>query len=126
MRVRSHLRLQLGIIRGRRFLLMAAVAVAFVWIFPEHSPNMVKRLLMFAAVVLSLWLVATVLGLPKPSPRCPRCAHKVSLRRRVTSCPTCNVTFDARVKRDWRHVPTPQSPWITRPQSLRLGQLERR
>jgi hypothetical protein len=126
MRVRNHLRLQLGIIRGRRFLLMAALAVAFVWIVPEHSPNMLKRLLMFAAVVLSLWLVATVLGLPKPFPRCPRCAHKVSLGRRVTACPTCKVTFDARVQRGWRHVPTPQSPWITRPQSLRLGQLERR
>lgn len=130
MRVRNHLRLQLGLIRSRRILLMAAVAAALVWILPEHSPSEVKRLLMFAAVLLCLGflgtLVATLFGVTKPRPRCPRCAHKLTLQRGVTSCSTCNVSFDARVQRDWRRVPTTQSPWVTRPHSLRIGQLERR
>lgn len=126
MRVRKHLRLQLGLIRGRRLLLMGAAAAVLVGIAPEHPRDMVERVWLFAAVLLSLWLlrvlVATLLGVPKPSPRCPHCAHKLILARGMTSCPTCQVSFDAKVQREWRRIHKTQSPWITRPESLRTGQ----
>ncbi len=130
MRVGRHLNLRMLVLRGRRVLLMAGVAAALVWSYPDHSLRPEDRLGMFAGALLYVWLIAklaaTILGIPKPRPRCPRCAHKIVLARGMQSCPTCNVSFREKVRRKWRKTSPAKSPWITRPHTLRMGQLSRR
>lgn len=122
----EHLQLQMGIACHLRWLLMVVLAAALVWMYPEHAVSMFQRLWMFAAVLLYLWLLGallgTLLGAPMARPRCPRCAGKLALRPGVTSCPSCNVSFDAMVQRDWPCTSTTRSPWLTRSLSLRMGQ----
>ena len=130
MRVGRHLKLRLILLRGRWALLIGGVAAALVWTYPGHSSGASDRLAMFGAALLYLWLVAklaaVVIGLPKPRPRCPRCAHKVLLMPGMRCCPTCSIGFREKVRREWRQISPAQSPWITRPQTLRMGQLSRR
>ena len=129
MSVREHLELQLGIERHLRWLLMAIFAAVLVWLYPEHSVSMFKRLWMFAAVLLYLWLLGALagalLGAPMARPRCPRCASKLTLRPGVTFCPSCYVSFDARIQRDWSYTPT-RSTWLARSLSLHIGHLGHR
>jgi hypothetical protein len=127
MSVREHLQLQLGVACHLRWLLMAIFAAVLVWFYPEHSVSMFKRLWMFAAVLLYLWLLGAVAGtlLGAPMARCPRCASKLTLRPGVTSCPSCYVSFDARIQRDWSYTPT-RSTWLARSLSLHIGHLGHR
>jgi hypothetical protein len=130
MRVGTQLKLRSGLLRGVRLLLLAAVAAALAAALPPDSASLENRLALFATALLCLWLLArlvsVVLGVPKPRARCPRCAHKVLLQRGMRSCPTCNVSFREKVRRAWRNTAPVQSPWITRPHTLRLGQFSRR
>jgi hypothetical protein len=125
MSVREHLQFQLDVACHLRWLLMFVLAAALVWAYPEHSLSVFKRLWMFAAILLYLWLlgalVGTLLGAPMARPRCPRCASRLTFGPRVTSCPSCNVSFDARVRRDWPHTSTSRSLWLTRSLNLRVG-----
>ncbi len=127
MSVREHLELQLGVACHLRWLLMAIFAAVLVWLYPEHSVSMFKRLWMFAAVLFYLWLLGAVAGtlLGAPMARCPRCASKLTLRPGVTSCPSCYVSFDARIQRDWSYTPT-RSTWLARSLSLHMGHLGHR
>jgi len=127
MSVREHLQLQLGVACHLRWLLMAIFAAVLVWFYPEHSVSMFKRFWMFAAVLLYLWLLGAVAGtlLGAPMARCPRCASKLTLRPGVTSCPSCYVSFDARIQRDWSYTPT-RSTWLARSLSLHIGHLGHR
>ena len=130
MRVGRHLNLRMALLRGRRLLLLAGVSAAFVWTYPSHSLSPEDRLGMLAPALLGVWLVArlaaALLGIPKPRPRCPHCAHKIMLTRGMRSCPTCNVSFSEKVRRKWGRTSPVQSPWITRPHTLRMGQMTRR
>ena len=103
MSVREHLLLQLGVVRTLRWLLMVVLAAVLVWLYPEHSLSVFKRLLMFGAFLLYFWflgaVVGTLLGVPMARPRCPRCASKLTLGPNVISCPNCNVSFDAKIQR---------------------------
>jgi hypothetical protein len=130
MSVKEHLELQLGVACHLRWILMAVFAAVLVWLYPEHSLSMLKRLWMFAAVLLYLWLlgalVGTLLGAPMARPRCPRCASKLTLGPSVTSCPSCNVSFDAKIQRDWPYTSPSRSTWLTRSLSLRVGHLGHR
>jgi hypothetical protein len=114
MSVREHLQRQLGVACSLRWFLMAVLAAVLVWLYPEHSLSVFKRLWMFGAFVLYFWLLGavlgTLLGVPMAHPRCPGCASKLTLGPEVTSCPNCNVSFDAKVQRGWPHT----SPWLTR------------
>ena len=126
MSVRQHLLLQLGVACRLRWFLMVVLAAALVWLYPEHSLSVFKRLWMFGAFLLYSWfleaVVGTLLGVSMARPKCPRCASKLTLGPRVTSCPNCNVSFDATVQRAWPHT----SPWLTRSLSLRMGHLGQR
>jgi hypothetical protein len=130
MSVREHLELQLGVACHLRWLLMAIFAAVLVWLYPEHSVSLFKRLWMFAAVLLYLWLLGalagTLLGAPMARPRCPRCASKLILRPGVTSCPSCHVSFDAKIQRDWSYTAPIRSTWLARSLSLRMGHLGHR
>ena len=129
MSVREHLQRQLDVACRVRWFLMIVLAAVLVWLYPEHSVSMFKRLWMFAAVLLYLWLLAalagTLLGAPMARPRCPRCASKLTLRPGVTFCPSCYVSFDARIQRDWSYTPT-RSTWLARSLSLHIGHLGHR
>ena len=122
MKVREHLQLQLVLARQVRWLVMVALAAALVWLYPDHSPGTLRRLWMFAAVLLYLWLLGALVGallnVPMARPRCPRCANRLTLGATTTSCPSCNVSLDARVRRDWPY------PWLPHSWSLRTGDLE--
>jgi hypothetical protein len=130
MSVREHLELQLGVACHLRWLLMGVFAAVLVWLYPEHSVSVFKRLWMFAAVLLYLWLLGalagTLLGAPMARPRCPRCAGKLTLRPGVTSCPSCHVSFDAKIQRDWSYTAAARSTWLARSLSLRMGHLGHR
>jgi hypothetical protein len=130
MNVREHLELQLGVACHLRWLLMGVMAAVLVWLYPEHSVSLFKRLWMFAAVLLYLWLLGallgTLLGAPMARPRCPRCASKLALRPRLTSCPSCKVSFDAEVQRDWPFTSTTRSTRLTRSLSARVGHMGHR
>ncbi len=130
MRVGRQLKLRYGLLRGCRMLAVAAVAAGIAWGYPAPLPRPEVQAAEFVAALLYVWLIAklaaVVLGIPRPRPRCPRCAHKVVLTRELKSCPTCHVSFKDRVRREWRNTSPAQSPWITRPQTLRMGQLSRR
>jgi hypothetical protein len=119
MLVRNKLRLRVGAARVRRGLLMGSLAAALAWCFPGHlsTAQPVAMIAVSLVLVLGLWLTF----LRKPSPRCPRCAHRVTLRRGLKACPTCNVSLDAEVQPEWSRIPGTQSPWITRPGTLRMG-----
>jgi len=130
MSVREHLELQLGVACHLRWLLMGVFAAVLVWLYPEHSVSVFKRLWMFAAVLLYLWLLGalagTLLGAPMARPRCPRCAGKLTLRPGLTSCPSCHVSFDAKLQRDWSYAATTRSAWLARSLSVRMGHLGHR
>lgn len=125
MSVMEHLQIQLGVACCLRWLLMAVLAAALVWSYPEHSVSMLQRLWMFAAFLLYLWLLgallAALLGVPMARLRCPRCTGKFALKQGATSCPKCNVSFDARVQRDWPWASATRSPWLTGARALRMG-----
>jgi len=114
MSVREQLLLQLTVARRLRWLLMVVLAAVLVWLYPEHSQSVFKRLWMFGAFLLYFWflgaVVGTLLDVPMARPRCPRCASKLTLGPGVTYCPNCNVSFDAEIQRGWPHT----SPWLTR------------
>jgi|SRR5579863_844538 len=130
MRVGRQLKFRSGLLRGCRLLLIVAIAVALAWTYPARTLSPEVRVGMFAAALLYVWLIsrlaAVVLGIPGPRPRCPRCAHKIVLARTLQSCPTCHISFRDKVRREWRNTTPAQSPWITRPHTLRMGQLSRR
>jgi hypothetical protein len=126
MSVRGYLLLQLTVARRLRWLLMVVLAAVLVWLYPEHSLSVFKRLWIFGAFLLYFWflgaIVGTLLGVPMARPRCPRCASKLTLGPEVTSCPNCNVSFDAEIQRGWPQT----SAWLTRSLSLRMGHLGQR
>jgi hypothetical protein len=130
MSVREHLELQLGVACHLRWLLMGVFAAVLVWLYPEHAVSLFKRLWMFAAVLLYLWLLGalagTLLGAPMARPRCPRCASKLTLRPGVTACSNCRVGFDAKIQRDWSYTTTARSTWLARSLSMRMGHLGHR
>ena len=116
MQVKSKLRLRVGAIRIRRVLLIAVSAAALIWFFPGHVGMSQPLGMLTLSLILA---VGIVFLLRKPSPRCPRCAHRMALRRGVKACPTCNVSLDAEVEREWSLPPTIQSPWVMRSGTLR-------
>lgn len=126
MSVMEHLQFQLSVACHLRWLLMAVLAVALVWLYPEHSVIMLQRLWMLAAALLYLWLLGvllgTLFGAPMTRLRCPRCACKFDLRPWVTSCPGCNVSFVERVQRDWPRASTARASWLTGSRSLHSGE----
>ena len=130
MLVGRHLKFRSVLLRGCRMLAIAAVAAMLAWNYPAHIPDPDVRLGIFAAALLYVWLIARLaavaLGIPRPRPRCPRCAHKVVLSGETKCCPTCRVSFRDKIRREWRNTSPTQSPWITRPHTLRTGQLGRR
>jgi hypothetical protein len=108
MSVRENLQLQLGVASQLRWFLIIALAAALIFFYPEHSATAFQHLWDFAAFLLYLWLLGTLLGTllgaPMARPKCPRCATKFALRPGVTSCPSCALSFDATVQRNWRHT----------------------
>jgi hypothetical protein len=128
--VGRQLKLRSGLLRGFRAALIPAMAAVLAWAYPVSVTSPEGRIGIFAGALLYVWLVARLaavaLGISKPRPRCPRCAHKVVLAQGISSCPTCHVSFGEKVRREWRNTAPAQSPWITRPDSLRTGQLTRR
>jgi hypothetical protein len=130
MLVGRKLRMNAGLLRGSRAALIAAVAVVVALLYPAQSPTPEIRFGIFAAALLYVWLIARLasvaLGIPRPRPRCPRCAHKVVLTPQLRACPTCRVGFEEKVRRAWRNTAPAQSPWITRPHTLRTRPLSHR
>jgi hypothetical protein len=130
MRVGRQLKFRSGLLRGCRVLLIISVAAALAWTYPARVLSPEVRVGMFAAALLYVWLLARIaavaLGIPRPRPRCPRCAHKIVLTRTMHNCPTCQVSFRDKVRREWRNTTPALSPWLTRPHTLRMGQLSRR
>ena len=123
MSVRKHLQLQLHVAGRLRRLLMIVLAAALVCLYPEHSHSVFKRLWMFGAFLLYFWflgaVVGTLLDIPLARPRCPRCATKLTLRPQVTSCPSCGVSFDAKVQRNWVYSSIARTIWSTHSPSFR-------
>jgi hypothetical protein len=121
--VGRRLRMTSGFVHGSRAALIAAIALVLALLYPAQSATPELRFGIFAAALLYVWLIARLaavaLGIPKPRPRCPRCAHKVVLTPQLRACPTCRVRFDEPVQRAWRRTAPAQSPWITRPHTLR-------
>ena len=130
MRVGRQLKFRSGLMRGCRGILILCIAGALAWWYPLQVPTLEARVAIFGAAVLYVWLIARLaavaLGVPRPRPRCPRCAHKVALESGMNACPTCKVSFADQVRRDWRNVSPAQSPWLTRPHTLRTGQFTHR
>jgi hypothetical protein len=130
MLVGRKLRMTSGFLRGSRAALIAAVALVLALVYPAQSPTPQVRVGVFAAALLYVWLIARLgavaLGIPRPRPRCPRCAHKVPLTPKLRTCPTCGVGFEEKVRRAWRKTAPVQSPWITRPHTLRGRPLNHR
>ena len=127
MSVKEHLVLQLGVARTLRWLLMVVLAAVLVWLYPEHSLSVFKRVWMFGTFLLYYWflgaVVGTLLGVPMARPRCPRCASKLTLGPGVASCPNCNVSFDAKVQRRWPYTSIIRTLWQTHSPSFRRGEL---
>ena len=117
MSVMQHLRLQLQVANRVRWLLMIVLAAVLVCLYPEHSLSVFKRLWMFGAFLLYFWflgaVVGTLLDVPLARPRCPRCASKLALGPRVTSCPRCGISFDANVQRNWPYTSITRTLWPT-------------
>lgn len=118
MSVREHLQLQLGVANQVRWVLIVVVAAALAWIYPGQSVRLFQRVWIFAAVLLYLWslgaLLGALLGAPMAQLRCPRCTGKFAFRTAFASCPHCNVSFDAVVRREWPGM----SPLSTRSRTL--------
>ena len=125
MSVRQHLQLQLQVANRIRWLLMIVLAAVLVWLFPEHSLSVFKRLWMFGAFLLYFWflgaVVGTLLDVPLARPRCPCCAGKLGLRPRVTSCPGCGISLDAKVQRNWPYTSITRTLWPMHSPSFRRG-----
>jgi hypothetical protein len=115
--VREHLQLQLDIAERFRRVSMIVLAAVLVCLYPEHSLSVFKRLWMFAAFLLYFWflgaVVGTLLDIPLARPRCPRCATKLTPRPQVTSCPSCGISFDAKVQRTWPYTSITRALWPT-------------
>jgi len=123
MSVREHLLLQLTVARRLRWLLMVVLAAVLVWLYPEHSLGVFKRLWMFGAFLLYFWflgaVVGTLLGVSMARHRCPLCAAKLTLGPRVTSCLVCGVSFDAKVQRRWPYTSITRTLWQAHSPSFR-------
>jgi hypothetical protein len=113
MSVREHLQRQLDVACRVRWFLMIVLAAVLVCLYPEHSVNTFKRFWMCGAFLLYFWflgaVVGTLLDIPLARPRCPLCAAKLTLGPRVTSCPVCGVSFDAKVAQLAIHVDYPNT-----------------
>ena len=125
MSVRQHLQLQLQVANRIRWLLMGILAAVLVCLYPEHSLSMLNRLWMFGAFLLYFWflgaVVGTLLDVPLARPRCPCCASKLGLGPRVTSCPGCGISCDAKVQRNWPYTSISRTLWPTHSPSFRRG-----
>ena len=125
MSVRQHLQLQLCVANRIRWLLMIVLAAVLVCLYPEHSLSVFKRLWMFGAFLLYFWFLGAVAGtlvdVPLARPRCPRCAGKLALGAQVTSCPSCGISFDAVVQRNWPYTSIIRTLWPIRSHSARRG-----
>lgn len=122
MSVRQHLQQQLQVANRIRWLLMIVLAAVLVCLYPEHSLSVFKRLWMFGAFMLYFWFLGAVLGtlldVPLARPRCPRCASKWALGPRVTSCPSCEISLDAKVLRNWPCTSITRTLWPIRSPGL--------
>src|SRR5215831_5598958 len=128
MSVRQHLLLQLQVANRIRWLLMIVLAAVLVCLYPEHSLSVFKRLWMFGAFLLYFWFLGAVAGtlldVPLARPRCPRCASKLAIGSRATSCcPSCGISFDATVQRNWRYTSITRMLWPIHSPSFRRGYL---
>jgi hypothetical protein len=127
MSVRQHLQLQLQVANRIRWFLMAVLAAVLVCLYPEHSLSVFKRLWMFGAFILYFWflgaVVGTLLDVPLARPRCPRCASKLSLGPRATSCPGCGISFDANLQRNWPYKSITRTLWPIQSSGSRRGHL---
>jgi hypothetical protein len=123
MSVRQHLQLQLQMANRIRWLLMIVLAAVLVCLYPEYSLSVFKRLWMFGAFLLYFWflgaVVGTLLDVPLARPRCPRCASKLALGQRVSSCPSCGISFDAKVQRNWPYTSITRTLWPIHSQTPR-------
>jgi len=123
MSVRQHILLQLQVANRIRWLLMIVLAAVLVYLYPEHSWSVFKRLWMFGAFLLYFWflgaVVGTLLDVPLARPRCPCCASK--LGPRVTSCPGCGIGLDAPVQRNWPYTSITRTLWPMHSPSFRRG-----
>jgi len=123
MSVRQHILLQLQVANRIRWLLMIVLAAVLVYLYPEHSWSVFKRLWMFGAFLLYFWflgaVVGTLLDVPLARPRCPCCASKLGLGPRVTSCPGCGIGLDAPVQRNWPYTSITRTLWPIHLQTLR-------
>lgn len=117
MSVRQHLQRQLKVAGRLRWLLMIVLAAGLVCLYPEHSLSLFNRLWMFGAFLLYFWFLAAVVGTlldsPIARPRCPRCASKLTAALQVSSCPSCGVSFDAQVQRNWPCTSITRAIWAT-------------
>jgi hypothetical protein len=127
MSVSQHLQLQLQVANRIRWLLMVVLAAVLVCLYPEHSLTVFKRLWMFGAFLLYFWFLGAVAGtlldIPLARPRCPRCASKLALGPRGTSCPSCGISFDAQVQRNWPCTSIRRTLWPIHLPSFRKGSL---
>jgi len=126
MSVRQHLQLQLQVANRIRWLLMIVLAAVLVWLFPEHSLSVFKRLWMFGAFLLYFWflgaVVGTLLDVPLARPRCPRCASKLAVGPRVTfCCQSCGISLDAKVQRNWPYTSITRTLWPMHSPGFRRG-----
>ena len=123
MSVKQHLQLQLQVANRIRWFLMIILAAVLVCLYPEHSLSVFKRLWMFGAFLLYFWFLGAVAGtlldVPLARPRCPRCASKLALGQRVTSCRSCGISFDATVQHNWPYTSIPRTLWPIHSQTLR-------
>ena len=127
MSVRQHLQLQLQVANRIRWLLMSVLAAVLVCLYPEHSLSVMKRLWMFGAFLLYFWFLGAVIGtlldVPLARPRCPRCASKLALGPRATSCPSCGISFDANLQRNWPYTSITRTLWPIHSPSVRRGHI---
>ena len=127
MSVRQHLQRQLQVANRIRWLLMIVLAAVLVCLYPEHSLSVFKRLWMFGAFLLYFWflgaVVGTLLDVPLARPRCPCCAGKLSLGPRVSSFPSCGISLDAKVQRNWPNTSITRTLWPIHSPSPRRGYL---
>ena len=123
MSVRQHLQLQLQVANRIRWLLMIVLAAELVCLYPEYSLSVFKRLWTFGAFLLYFWflgaVVGTLLDVPLARPRCPRCATKLAVGPRVTSCPSCGTSFDAKMQRNWPYASIIRTLWPIHSPSFR-------
>jgi ribosomal protein L37E len=108
MSVREHLQLQLQVAGRVRWFLIVVLAAVLVWLYPEHSMSMFKRLWMFGAFLLYFWFLTAAVGmlldLPMARPRCPNCGSKLTVGLQVIACASCGVGLDTKVQHDWRYT----------------------